>query len=126
MHPIKIHRDLVIMCCSICTSREFVSDRLHTFNKQTLAGFLVITGELRQSLELCDGAGRPVVQLVQHNLLVRVKEVGAEAGDRCCRATEIVPANSFKGQSGKGVIPILICPVLIVVTPILNALVNSD
>lgn len=48
------------------------------------------TCELIQRQELRGGAGRSVIQLVQHNLLVSIEEVRAEARDGCCWAAHIV------------------------------------
>lgn len=56
--------------------------------------FLLPTCELSEGQEVRGGPGGPVVELVQQNLLVSIKEVRAEAGDGRCWPPDVVPENS--------------------------------
>lgn len=65
--------------------------RCQHFCDVNVGRFFPRTCELGQCQELCGGARRSVVQLVQHNLLVGVEEVRAKSRNGSCWAANVVP-----------------------------------
>lgn len=64
--------------------------------------FLIFTSKLGKCPEFLGGSRRSVIQLVQQDLLVRVKEVRAEARYGCSGAANIVSAIRVTGGKDEG------------------------